>query len=82
MLLKSLHGCIHVNREGNDNIQADDHAKIVKNDEEVSDKVIAALDIDAHCYDHVPIVHHNEHKERDQRRHQVVKVHEIVVVGD
>ena len=80
LFFKSLHGRVHVNSEGYDDIEANDDAKVVKYDEEVADPQVTALNVDAHCHNDIPIIHYDQDEKSDIRGHQVVEVDEVVVV--
>ena len=80
MIFESLHGRVHVNGEGYDDVETDDDTKVVKYDEEVAIPQVTALDVNTHSYDYVPIIYHYQDKESDIRGHQIVKVDEIVIV--
>ena len=82
LIFKSLHGRVHVNRKGYDDIEADDDAKVVKYDEEVAVPQVSVLDVDAHSNDDVPIIYHDQDEQSQIRGHQVVEVDKVVVVWD
>ncbi len=81
-LLKSLDSSIHINSEGDNDIESNDDTEVVEDDEVVAVDGGARFDIDAHGYDHVPVVHHNQDEQRDIRRHQVIEIHQVIVVRD
>mmetsp|Transcript_26389 Transcript_26389/g.30904 ORF Transcript_26389/g.30904 Transcript_26389/m.30904 type:complete len:597 (-) Transcript_26389:52-1842(-) len=82
LVFEAAHGCVHIDGKGDDNIQADDDAEIVENHEEVAVGGASALHVHDHGDNHVPVVDHDEHEERDEGGHQVVEVHQVVVVWD
>ena len=82
LIFQSLHGRVHVNREGYDDVEADDDAKVVKDDEEVAVPQVSAPDVDAHRHNNIPIIYHDQDEKSEIRGHQVVEVDEVVVVWD
>ena len=82
LIFQSLHGRVHVNREGYDDVEADDDAKVVKDDEEVAVPQVSASDVDAHRHNNIPIIYHDQDEKSEIRGHQVVEVDEVVVVWD
>ena len=82
LLFQSLNRCVHVDCECYDDVEANDDAKVVKDDEEVAPGCVASHDIDAHLHDDIPVIDDNENEESHIRRHQIIEVDEVVVVGD
>ena len=82
LLFQTHHSRIHINSESDDNVETDNDAEVVKDDEKVAVDHVASHDIHAHLHDNVPVVDDDEDEERDVGGHQVVKVDQIVVVGD
>ncbi len=81
-LLQSLDSGIHINSESNNDIESNNDTEVVEDDKVVAIDGGAWFDIDAHGHNHVPIVDHDQHEQSDVRRHQVVEIHQVIVVRD
>ena len=81
-MLESLDSGIHINSEGNNDIESDNDTEVVEDDEVVAIDGGPWFDIDAHGHNHVPIVDHDQHEQGDVGRHQVIEVHQVIVVRD
>ncbi len=81
-MLESLDSSIHINSEGNNDIESDNDTEVVEDDEVVAIDGGPRFDIDAHGHDDVPIVDHDQHEQGDVRRHQVIEVHQVIIVWD
>lgn len=82
LLFETLHGCVHVNGESDNDVEADDDAEIVEDYEEVAIDQFAAHNVDTHLHDDIPIIDDNQNEQSDIGRHQIIEIDKVVVVGD
>ena len=68
LFFESQDGSIHVNGEGDNDVEPDDDAKVVEDDEKVAPNRGSSHDVDTHGNDHIPIIDDNEDEEGDVGR--------------
>ena len=74
LLVQTFHGRVHVDGEGNDDVETNNDTEIVEYYEVVAIVDIAALDVHTHLDNDVPIIHNHQDEEGDHGRDQVIEV--------